>query len=346
MHIAALIFPTDRTIRPDTLAAALEQHGYESFWVAEHTHIPLSRRTPYPGGGDLPDMYWRTMDPFVSLTAAASATTTLKVGTGICLVNQHHPINAAKQTASIDVLSGGRFLYGVGVGWNEDEMKHHGVDPSKRRQIARERILATKALWTMDEATFDGDYVSFSPTRRSRSPCSSRTRRSSWAAQADRSPSATSSSTATAGCRSTVAVTHLPTPTPAPDGRRCWARCRLPRDQHLWVPASAPRTSIATATSVSIESSSGSLPAHPTRCSQRSRTAASSSADTSLCGAVSRSSKSSSRDERAGLRIRGRLRSLLIAAALLPVTGPVMALYYYTRPSAAERVEAANPLIE
>jgi probable F420-dependent oxidoreductase len=164
MHIGALIFPTDRTIRPDTLAVALEQHGYESFWVAEHTHIPLSRRTPYPGGGDLPHMYWRTMDPFVSLTAAAAATTTLKVGTGICLVNQHHPINAAKQTASIDFLSGGRFLYGVGVGWNEDEMEHHGVDPSMRRQIARERILATKALWTMEAASFDGDHVSFSPS--------------------------------------------------------------------------------------------------------------------------------------------------------------------------------------
>jgi len=164
MHIGALIFPTDRTIRPDVLAPALEERGYESFWVAEHTHIPLGRRTPYPGGGDLPDMYWRTMDPFVSLTAAALATTTLKVGTGIALVNQHHPINAAKQTASIDLLSGGRFIYGVGVGWNEDEMEHHGTDPTKRRSTARERILATKALWTEVEASFDGDYVEFSPS--------------------------------------------------------------------------------------------------------------------------------------------------------------------------------------
>ncbi len=164
MHIGALIFPTDRTIRPDELARALEERGYESLWVAEHTHIPLSRRTPYPGGGDLPDMYWRTMDPFVALTAAAMATTTLKVGTGICLVNQHHPINAAKQTASLDHLSGGRFLYGVGVGWNEDEMEHHGADPAKRRTIARENILATKALWTQEEASFDGEYVSFSPS--------------------------------------------------------------------------------------------------------------------------------------------------------------------------------------
>lgn len=162
MHIGALIFPTDRTIRPDVLAPALEQRGYESFWVAEHTHIPISRNTPYPGGGDLPDMYWRTMDPFVALTAAALSTETLKVGTGICLVNQHHPINAAKQTASIDLLSGGRFLFGVGVGWNEDEMRHHGTDPSKRRSTARERILAMKALWTEDAAAFDGEYVRFS----------------------------------------------------------------------------------------------------------------------------------------------------------------------------------------
>lgn len=164
MHVGALIFPTDRTIRPDDLARELEARGFESLWVAEHTHIPLSRRTPYPGGGDLPDMYWRTMDPFVALTAAATVTTTLKVATGICLVNQHHPINAAKQVASIDRLSNGRFLYGVGVGWNEDEMEHHGIDPSKRRSTARERILATKALWTEEAPSYDGEYVSFSPS--------------------------------------------------------------------------------------------------------------------------------------------------------------------------------------
>jgi probable F420-dependent oxidoreductase len=107
-------------------------------------------------------MYWRTMDPFVALTAAAVATSTIRLGTGICLVNQHHPINAAKATASLDHLSGGRFLYGVGVGWNEDEMEHHGVDPSKRRPVARERILATKALWTDEVAEFHGEHVDFS----------------------------------------------------------------------------------------------------------------------------------------------------------------------------------------
>jgi len=164
MHVAALIFPTDRTIRPDVLARELEARGYESFWVAEHTHIPLSRRTPYPGGGELPDMYWRTMDPFVALTAAATATERLGLGTGICLVNQHHHLNLAKQTASIDVLSGGRFLFGVGVGWNEDEMEHHGIDPAKRRSTARERVLAVRALWTEEAAEFHGEFVDFSPS--------------------------------------------------------------------------------------------------------------------------------------------------------------------------------------
>lgn len=164
MQIGALIFPTDQTIRPDRLAVALEDSGYESFWVAEHTHIPISRRTPYPAGGDLPEFYTRTMDPFVALTAAAVATSTLRLGTGICLVNQHHHINLAKQAASVDLLSGGRFMFGVGVGWNEDEMEHHGVDPSKRRSTARERILAVRELWTAEHAEFHGQFVDFSPS--------------------------------------------------------------------------------------------------------------------------------------------------------------------------------------
>ena len=173
MHIGALIFPTDRAMRPDRLAVELERRGYESLWVAEHTHIPLSRKSPYPGGGELPEMYTRTMDPFVALTAAAVATTTLRVGTGICLVNQHHPINAAKQAASVDHLSGGRLLFGVGVGWNTDEMEHHGVDPSKRRSTARERVLAIRELWTAEEAEFHGEYVDFSPSLAYPKPVSS-----------------------------------------------------------------------------------------------------------------------------------------------------------------------------
>ena len=173
MHIGALIFPTDRAMRPDRLAVELERRGYESLWVAEHTHIPLSRKSPYPGGGELPEMYTRTMDPFVALTAAAVATTTLRVGTGICLVNQHHPINAAKQAASVDHLSGGRLLFGVGVGWNTDEMEHHGVAPSKRRSTARERVLAIRELWTAEEAEFHGEYVDFSPSLAYPKPVSS-----------------------------------------------------------------------------------------------------------------------------------------------------------------------------
>jgi probable F420-dependent oxidoreductase len=164
MDVGALIFPTDKTIRPDRLAVALEGRGYESLWVAEHTHIPLTRKTPYPAGGELPDFYKRTMDPFVALSVAATVTSQLKLGTGICLVNQHHAINLAKQCASVDLISDGRFLFGVGVGWNEDEMEHHGVDPSKRRSTARERILAVKELWSQEEAEFHGDYVDFSPS--------------------------------------------------------------------------------------------------------------------------------------------------------------------------------------
>ena len=164
MDIGALIFPTDKTIRPDRLGTALEERGYDSLWVAEHTHIPLTRKTPYPAGGELPDFYKRTMDPFVALSVAATVTSTLKLGTGICLVNQHHAINLAKQCASVDLVSDGRFLFGVGVGWNEDEMEHHGVDPSKRRSTARERILAVKELWSQEAAEFHGDYVDFSPS--------------------------------------------------------------------------------------------------------------------------------------------------------------------------------------
>ena len=164
MQIGALIFPTDLSIRPDRLAVALEERGFESLWVPEHTHIPVGRRTPWPGGAELPDMYRRTLDPFVALTAAAAVTTNLKVGTGICLVAQHHPITLAKSVASTDLVSDGRFLFGIGVGWNEDEMEHHGVDPAKRRATVRESMLAMRGLWTEDEFGFDGEFVKFSPS--------------------------------------------------------------------------------------------------------------------------------------------------------------------------------------
>ena len=164
MHIGALIFPTDLSIRPDRLAAELESRGFESLWVTEHTHIPTSRRTPWPGGPVLPEEYRRTLDPYVALTAAAAVTERLRLGTGITLVAQHDPIALAKTVASLDLLSGGRVLLGIGVGWNEDEMEHHGVDPARRRAVAREHVLAMRELWTQEEASFDGEYVRFSPS--------------------------------------------------------------------------------------------------------------------------------------------------------------------------------------
>jgi probable F420-dependent oxidoreductase len=164
MHIGALIFPTDLSIRPDRLAAELEARGFESLWVTEHTHIPTSRRTPWPGGPELPEEYRRTLDPYVALTAAAAVSERLRLGTGITLVAQHHPIVLAKTIASLDLLSNGRVLVGIGVGWNVDEMEHHGVDPAARREIVREHVLAMRALWTEEAASFDGKYVQFSPS--------------------------------------------------------------------------------------------------------------------------------------------------------------------------------------
>ena len=164
MHIGALIFPTDLSIRPDRLAIELEDRGFESLWVTEHTHIPTSRRTPWPGGAELPEEYRRTLDPFVALTAAATVTERLGLGTGISLVAQHDPIVLAKTIASLDLLSNGRVTLGIGVGWNEDEMEHHGVDPKRRRSVAREKVLAMRELWTQEEAAFDGELVHIEPS--------------------------------------------------------------------------------------------------------------------------------------------------------------------------------------
>jgi probable F420-dependent oxidoreductase len=164
MHLGALIFPTDLSIRPDHLAREMEDRGLESLWVTEHTHIPTSRRTPWPGGADLPDEYRRTLDPFVAVSTAAAVTSRLRLGTGICLVAQHHPITLAKTVASLDLVSGGRVLFGIGVGWNVEEMEHHGVQPDRRRGHVRETVLAMKRLWTDEEASFDGEHVRFSPS--------------------------------------------------------------------------------------------------------------------------------------------------------------------------------------
>jgi probable F420-dependent oxidoreductase len=161
MHFGASMFFTDYSMSAPALARALEERGFESIWAAEHSHIPLSRKTPFSGGGDLPKPYYDAMDPFVALTAAAMASKTLKLGTGVCLVNQRDPIQTAKLVASIDQVSGGRFLFGIGNGWNQDEMENHGTVFATRHKLVRERIEAMKAIWTQDEASYSGRYVGF-----------------------------------------------------------------------------------------------------------------------------------------------------------------------------------------
>ncbi len=164
MDFGLAIFPTDETPAPAELARLAEARGFESLFFPEHTHIPVSRRTAYPPGGELPREYTRTLDPFVALTAAAAATERLRVGTGICLVAQRDPIITAKAVATLDRVSGGRLELGVGAGWNEEEMEDHGVDPRTRFGRMREHVEAMKALWTQDEASFAGRHVRFEPT--------------------------------------------------------------------------------------------------------------------------------------------------------------------------------------
>jgi probable F420-dependent oxidoreductase len=157
------IFPTAESVQPVELARLVEERGFESLWFPEHTHIPASRKTPYPGGGELPDEYKRIYDPFVALTAAAVVTERLLVGTGICLIVERDPITTAKEVATIDRISNGRFLFGVGAGWNAEEMVNHGTNPRTRFGLMRERIEAMKEIWTEDEASFHGRHVSFEP---------------------------------------------------------------------------------------------------------------------------------------------------------------------------------------
>jgi probable F420-dependent oxidoreductase len=163
MQFGASMFFTDYSMTPAALGRALEERGFESVWAPEHSHIPVSRKTAWPGGGDLPKRYYDTMDPFVTLTAAAAATKALKIGTGVCLVNQRDPIQTAKLVASIDLVSGGRFLFGVGVGWNQDEMENHGTVFATRAKLTRERIEAMQQIWTKSKAEFHGQFVNFDP---------------------------------------------------------------------------------------------------------------------------------------------------------------------------------------
>jgi len=154
-------FPTDEAVEPAELARMCEERGFESFFVTEHTHIPASRKTPYPVGGELPDEYARTYDPFVAITWAAAHTERIRVGTAICLVVERDPIITAKEVASVDRFSGGRVLFGVGAGWNEEEMRNHGTDPRKRFGIMRERVEAIREIWANDEASYHGEHVDF-----------------------------------------------------------------------------------------------------------------------------------------------------------------------------------------
>jgi len=163
MEAGAAIFFTDYSIGPVELGRALEARGLGSLWAPEHSHIPLSRRTPFPQGGELPKKYYDVMDPFVTLAAAAAATTRLQVATGVCLVVQRDPIQTAKQVASLDQVSGGRFLFGIGAGWNAEEMADHGTEFASRFRVMRERVEAMKIIWTTSKPEYHGQFVDFPP---------------------------------------------------------------------------------------------------------------------------------------------------------------------------------------
>ena len=163
MEFGASIFFTDYSISPAELAVALEERGFDSLWAPEHSHIPVPRRTPMPGGGELPKRYYDVMDPFVTLTAAAAVTKRLKLGTGVCLVIQRDTIQTAKLVASIDQISNGRFLFGIGGGWNAEEIENHGAVFATRFKKMREQIEAMKAIWTQSKPEYHGDIVDFAP---------------------------------------------------------------------------------------------------------------------------------------------------------------------------------------
>ena len=163
MKCGIATFPTDYSTKPGILARAVEDRGFESLWVAEHSHIPASRKSPFPSGGELPSYYHEVMDPFVALAAAAEATSEHKLATGICLVVQRDPFHTAKQVATLDRVSDGRFLFGVGGGWNREEMEDHGTDFTRRFGLLRERVEAMKQIWREDRAEYHGKQVDFEP---------------------------------------------------------------------------------------------------------------------------------------------------------------------------------------
>src|SRR6185369_6373886 len=163
MKFGVATFFTDYSMTPSELGTALEERGFESVWAPEHSHIPLSRKSPFPGGDELPKQYYDVMDPFVSLASAAAVTKTIKVGTGGCLVIQRDTIQTAKLVASLDQTSKGRFLFGIGGGWNQDEMEDHGTVYATRFKRMREQIEAMKAIWTENKPEYHGEIVDFPP---------------------------------------------------------------------------------------------------------------------------------------------------------------------------------------
>src|SRR5215216_2423909 len=262
MDFGVAYFPTDESVEPATLARMAEERGFESVFVTEHTHIPASRETSYPAGGDLPREYWRIYDPFVALTTMAAATERTRVGTAICLVIERDPIITAKEVASLDRLSGGRFLFGVGAGWNVEEMRNHGTDPRRRFSIMRERVEAMKAIWTQEEAEYHGEHVDFDPHLVLAQAAPDATRRS-WSAEADPRCLTGCSPTATSGCptaclsrscraasrscsggraRPAGTASRLASPGPSPS-RRPWSSS-LRRASSGSSSASSPRTPV------------------------------------------------------------------------------------------------------
>lgn len=163
MKFGIVMFVTDYSISVRDLAQAVEERGFESLFLPEHSHIPTDRVSPWPGGPELPRHYLHTLDPFAALATAAAHTGTLLLGTGVCLVVQRDPIHLAKEVSTLDHLSGGRFLFGIGAGWNREEMANHGTDPAKRFEVMRERVMAMKAIWGSDEAGYHGEHVDFDP---------------------------------------------------------------------------------------------------------------------------------------------------------------------------------------
>ena len=163
MKMGVAMFATDYAVPPDQFAKECEDRGFESVWYPEHTHIPASRKSPWPLGGELPRDYWHTHDLFVALMAAAAVTKTIKVGSGICLVIEHDPIKLAKEVASVDMLSNGRLLFGIGGGWNAEEMENHGTPFNRRWRVLREKIEAMKVIWTEENAEYHGEFVDFDP---------------------------------------------------------------------------------------------------------------------------------------------------------------------------------------